>query len=99
MINYLTAQKCFIREDEDTRYKYKLFNNEIVSRVNKRTGIITSLMSDGTWKHKMFLKEGDVRVMVQLMFDHYTYKQAHLHNLSRMSAEEKLTATLLDLTF
>ena len=99
MVNSLTARNDFIREDEDTKYKYKLFNNEIVSRVNKRTGIITSLMSDGTWKHKMSLKEGDVRVMVQLMFDGYTLKKIHLHNLSRMTAEEKLTATLLDLTF
>jgi hypothetical protein len=99
MISTLQASKNYISKGEDTRYKYRLLNKKVVSRINKRTGIITSLMSDGTWKHKMFMKEGDVRAMVQLMFNGYTYKQAHLINLTKMTAAEKLTVTLLDLTF
>lgn len=99
MINTIHGFKTKLSSKTDARYKLKLIYGIPISRVNLKTGVTTVLLSDGTWKHKMFLKDTDVRRMIEVLQDNYTSLSTHKTNLTKMTSAERMICTLLDLTF
>jgi hypothetical protein len=99
MINTIHGFNRLMCVKKTARHNYRLIYDSPISRVNLKTGVITNRLIDGTYKHRMFIKETDVRFMVTILENDYTSLLTHQNNLTRMTAAERLVCTLLDLTF